>query len=149
MSRSNRPIRTSPPTWLIRSATRTSCRELRSTTTREASDFLTEQLAEQREVLEASEQELQAYRERTDSVSLEDRQNVVVQRLSDLNAALTSANTARIQKEAAYDQVRGLIENPAAIDEVPLILSNPFVQQQKTELAQLQRQAFRADNTST
>ncbi len=122
---------------------------MRSTTTREASDFLTEQLAEQREVLEASEQELQAYRERTDSVSLEDRQNVVVQRLSDLNAALTSANTARIQKEAAYDQVRGLIENPAAIDEVPLILSNPFVQQQKTELAQLQRQAFRADNTST
>ena len=114
--------------------------ELRSSTTREASEFLTQQLAEQRERLEASEQALQAYRESTDSVSLEERQNVVVQRLADLNAALTRVNASRIQKESAYDQVRDILENPAAIDEVPLILSNPFVQQQKTELPQLQRE---------
>ena len=114
--------------------------EFTSTTTKEASDFLTQQLAEQRLKLEASEQALQAYRERTDSVSLEDRQNVVVQRLADLNAAVTRANTARIQKESAYNQVKAALENPAAIDTVPLILSNPFVQQQKTELATLQRQ---------
>lgn len=114
--------------------------ELRSTTTKEASDFLTQQLAEQRQKLESSEQGLQAYRERTDSVSLEERQNVVVQRLADLNAAVTKASTTRIQKEAAYSQVKIVQENPAAIDSVPLILSNPFVQQQKTELAQLQRQ---------
>jgi capsular exopolysaccharide synthesis family protein len=114
--------------------------ELTSTTTKEASTFLTEQLAEQRAKLEASEQALQAYREQTDSVSLEERQNVVVQRLADLNAAVTKANTVRIQKEAAYNQVKIALENPAAIDTVPLILSNPFVQQQKTELAALQRQ---------
>jgi capsular exopolysaccharide synthesis family protein len=114
--------------------------ELTSTTTKEASTFLTQQLAEQRAKLEASEQALQTYRERTDSVSLEERQNVVVQRLADLNAAVTKANTNRIQKEAAYNQVKIALENPAAIDTVPLILSNPFVQQQKTELATLQRQ---------
>ena len=114
--------------------------ELTSTTTKEASTFLTQQLAEQRAKLEASEQALQAYREQTDSVSLEERQNVVVQRLADLNAAVTKANTTRIQKEAAYNQVKIALENPAAIDTVPLILSNPFVQQQKTELATLQRQ---------
>ena len=114
--------------------------ELTSTTTKEASTFLTQQLAEQRAKLEASEQALQAYRERTDSVSLAERQNVVVQRLADLNAAVTKANTTRIQKEAAYNQVKIALENPAAIDTVPLILSNPFVQQQKTELAALQRQ---------
>jgi succinoglycan biosynthesis transport protein ExoP len=114
--------------------------EFTSTTTKEASNFLTQQLAEQRLKLEASEQALQAYRERTDSVSLEDRQNVVVQRLADLNAAVTRANTARIQKESAYNQVKTALDNPAAIDTVPLILSNPFVQQQKTELAMLQRQ---------
>jgi len=114
--------------------------ELTSTTTKEASTFLTQQLAEQRAKLEASEQALQAYREQTDSVSLEERQNVVVQRLADLNAAVTKANTTRIQKEAAYNQVKIALENPAVIDTVPLILSNPFVQQQKTELATLQRQ---------
>jgi capsular exopolysaccharide synthesis family protein len=114
--------------------------ELRSSTTKEASEFLTQQLAEQRKKLEASEQALQGYRERTGSVSLEERQNVVVQRLADLNTAVTKANTVRIQKEAAYNQVKAVLENPAAIDSVPLILSNPFVQQQKTELAALQRQ---------
>ena len=114
--------------------------DLRSSTTKEASDFLTQQLGEQRKKLEASEHALQAYRESTDSVSLEERQNITVQKLGDLNAAVTRANTVRIQKEAAYDQVKAVQENPAAIDSLPLILSNTFVQQQKTELAQLQRQ---------
>ncbi|MSO83691.1 MAG: hypothetical protein EXQ53_10415, partial [Acidobacteria bacterium] len=114
--------------------------EFQSTTTREASDFLTQQLAEQRKKVEGTEQALQAYRERTDSVSLTERENVVVQRLSDLNTAVTRANTIRIQKEGAYDQVKGVQENPAAVDSLQIILSNPFVQQQKTELAQLQRQ---------
>ncbi|MEE8542686.1 MAG: exopolysaccharide transport family protein, partial [Gammaproteobacteria bacterium] len=114
--------------------------ELRSSTTREASDFLTEQLAEQRQRLEESELALQAYRERTDSVSLEERQNVVVQRLADLNSAVTRANTTRIQKESAYNQVKDIQENSGALDEIPVIRSNPFVQQQKTELAQLERQ---------
>jgi succinoglycan biosynthesis transport protein ExoP len=114
--------------------------ELRSDATREASEFLVQQLAEQRTRLDASEQALQAYRERTGSISLEERQNVVVQRLADLNAAVTKANTARIQKEAAYNQMKAVLENPAAMDGVPLILSNAFVQQQKSELAQLERQ---------
>ncbi len=114
--------------------------ELRSNTTKEASEFLVQQLAEQRKKVEASEQALQGYRERTGSISLEERQNVVVQRLADLNAAVTKANTARIQKEAAYNQVRAALDNPAAIDTIPAILSNTFVQQQKSELALLQRQ---------
>ena len=93
--------------------------ELRSTTTKEASDFLTQQLGQQRTKLEASEQALQTYRERTGSVSLEERQNVVVQRLADLNAALTRAATARIQKEAAYNQVKDVLQDPDVIDSLP------------------------------
>jgi capsular exopolysaccharide synthesis family protein len=114
--------------------------EQRTSTTKEASDFLGVQLEEQREKLGASEQALQAYRERNDLVSLEERQNIVLQRLEDLNAAVTRANANRIQKGAAYDQVKIALENPAAVDSMPSIMSNTFVQQQKTELAQLQRQ---------
>ncbi|MBI4887692.1 MAG: polysaccharide biosynthesis tyrosine autokinase [Acidobacteria bacterium] len=114
--------------------------EFRSNTTKEASEFLTEQLAEQRKKLEASERALQAYRERTNSVSLEERQNIVVQKLQELNAAVTKANTNRIQKEAAFNQVKVALENPAALDTVPAILGNTFVQQQKAQLADLQRQ---------
>ena len=72
---------------------------------KEASDWLGQRLGEQRKQVEASEQALQQYREQTDSVSLEDKQNIVVQKLADLNAAVTRAKTERIQKEALYNQI--------------------------------------------
>ena len=88
----------------------------------------------------ASESALQKYREQTDAVSLEERQNIVVQKLADLNAAVTKAKTERIQKEAAYNQIKAVQNDRAALDTIPAILSNQFIQQQKTELAELQRQ---------
>ncbi|MGE3343044.1 MAG: GumC family protein [Vicinamibacterales bacterium] len=114
--------------------------EFRFTATREATDFLEQQMAAQRKTVEASEQALQRYREQTDSVSLEDRQNIVVQRLADLNAAVTRARTERIQKEAAYDQIRAIQSDPAALDSAPSVLGNAFVQQLKGQLSQLQRE---------
>ena len=45
------------------------------------------------------------YREQNDAISLEDRENIVVQKLADLNAAVTQAKTERIQKEAMYSQL--------------------------------------------
>ena len=71
---------------------------------------------------------------------LQDRQDIVAQKLADLNAAVTRAKTDRIQREAAYNQVRAVETNPQLIDSVPLILSNSFLQQQKSELAKLQQQ---------
>jgi polysaccharide biosynthesis transport protein len=114
--------------------------EFKFLSSKEASDWLGERLAEQRKQVEASEQALQRYREQTDSVSLEEKQNVVVQKLSDLNAAVTRAKTERIQKEAAYNQIRAVQSDRAALDTIPAILSNSFIQQQKSDLAQLQQQ---------
>ena len=114
--------------------------EFKFMSSKEASDWLGKQLAEQRKQVDASEQALQRYREQTDSVSLEERQNIVVQKLADLNAAVTRAKTERIQKEAAYNQIRTLQNDRTALDTLPAIVSNTFIQQQKSELATLQRQ---------
>jgi capsular exopolysaccharide synthesis family protein len=114
--------------------------EFKFMSSKEASDWLGERLAEQRKQVETSEQALQRYREQTDSVSLEEKQNIVVQKLSELNAAVTRAKTERIQKEAAYNQIRSLENDRAALDTFPAILSNMFIQQQKSALADLQRQ---------
>src|SRR6185295_7308423 len=92
-----------------------------------------------RRQVEASEQAVQRYREQTDSVSLEEKQNIVVQKLADLNGAVTRAKTERIQKEAAYNQIRALQTDRTALDTYPSILSSGFIQQQKGELADLQR----------
>src|SRR5207248_175549 len=102
--------------------------EFKFLSSKEASDWLGERLAEQRKEVETSEQALQRYREQTDSVSLEEKQNIVVQKLADLNAAVTRAKTERIQKEAAYNQMRVLQNNRVALDSFPTILSNTFIQ---------------------
>jgi polysaccharide biosynthesis transport protein len=116
--------------------------EYRFLASKEASDWLGERLDEQRKHVEAAETALQQYREHNDGISLEDRQNIVVQKLADLNAAVTRAKTDRIQKEALYRQLGAIQagENAAALDTVPAILTNNFIQQQKSDLAQLQTQ---------
>ncbi len=115
--------------------------EYKFLSSKEASDWLSARLAEQRERVEKSEQALQRYREQTnDAISLEDRQNIVVQKLADLNGAVTRAKTERIEKEAAYNQVRALERDRGTIEDFPAVLANGFIQQQKAELAELQRQ---------
>ena len=106
----------------------------------DASSWLEKELATQRDVVENAELALQRYREDHDAVSVEDRQNIVVQKLADLNAAVTRAKTTRIEKEAAFRQLQSLGGGGAAVDAFPLIIGNTFIQQLKTELAGLQRQ---------
>jgi capsular exopolysaccharide synthesis family protein len=105
---------------------------------KEASDWLGERLKEQRQHVEEAEVKLQRYREQNDAISLEDRENIVVQKLADLNAAVTQAKTDRFQKEAVDKQLESMQHDPAVLDTFPAILSNNFIQQQKAELAQLQ-----------
>ena len=114
--------------------------EFKFLSTKEAAEWLSQQLAQERKKLEQSELALQRYREKGDAVALEDRQNIVVQRLTDLNAAYTKARTDRIEKEALYNQLSSLRNDPAALDTFPAILSNSFIQQLKVQLADLQRQ---------
>src|SRR4030095_308971 len=45
-----------------------------------------------------------------------------------------------IQKEAVFSQITSLQSDRAALDTFPAILTNTFIQQQKGELAELQRQ---------
>jgi polysaccharide biosynthesis transport protein len=113
--------------------------EFKFYSTKQASDWLGERLGEQRKQVEESEQKLQRYKEKTDSVSLEDKQNIVVQTLAELNAAVTKARTERLQKEALYNQIQAIQHDSAALDTFPAILSNTFIQQLKGQLAELQR----------
>src|SRR5262245_4967249 len=113
--------------------------DFRFKSTKDASEWLEQQLAEQRRSVEDAETRLQQYREKNDALSLEDRQNIVVQKLSDLNAAVTKAKTERLQKEAMYRQLLEVQDDPSALDTFPAILASTYIQQQKAELAGLQR----------
>lgn len=114
--------------------------EYRFSENKETADWLGQQLTEQRKALEASEAALQAYRERNGAVSVADSaSNIVVQRLSDLNTALTKAKTERINKEAVYNQLKAA-EVSGKLDTFPAVLANDYIQKLRSDLADLQRQ---------
>jgi capsular exopolysaccharide synthesis family protein len=114
--------------------------EFKFTASKDAGDWLGQRLGEQRKELENSEAKLQQYREQNDSISLVDRENIVVQKLSELNSAVTLAKAETFQREALFRQLEQLRGEPAMLDTFPAILTNGFIQQQKVELAALQSQ---------
>src|SRR5262245_19098758 len=113
--------------------------EFKFHSSKDATDWLSSQMAEQRKKVEESEAALQRYKEQHDAVAVEDRQNIVVQRLGEMNAAVTKAKTARIEKEALYNQLKAM-QTSGAIDSFPAVLANDYVQKIKSDLGDLQRQ---------
>ena len=100
--------------------------------------WIEEELARQKSKVEASERAMASYREVQNAGSLEDRQNIVVARLNQLNDAVTKAKTTLVQKESLYNQVKALKpgERP---DSIPAILQNQYIQSLKTQVAELER----------
>ncbi len=71
-----------------------------------ANDFLQEEADKLKVRLEASERKLQAYKEKNKAVSLDERQDIIVERLRDINTRVTEANSERIRLQSDIDQVK-------------------------------------------
>ena len=82
------PIRSSPPTWPTRSRRRTSSRalEIRFTASKDATDWLSGGSPSSARRSRRARRRCSSTRKKHDAVAVEDRQNIVVQRLADLNA---------------------------------------------------------------
>lgn len=105
---------------------------------KEANDFLSEQLNEQRTKLEASEAALLRYREMHNAASVDDRQNIVIQKLTELNAQVTRAKIERMDKQALYNQLENVRNGGGSLDTVPIVMANEVVQKLKIEIAGLE-----------
>ncbi|MGD9901829.1 MAG: GumC family protein [Vicinamibacterales bacterium] len=113
--------------------------EFKTEASREASDWLSKQLEEQRTQVEQSEARLQAYRERTESVSTNERENLGLQKLAELNNALTRARTDRIQRESIFRSLEAAEATPGAIDSWPGVTSHAGVQAASAEVEDARR----------
>ena len=71
-----------------------------------ASKFLQEEADKLKTKLESDEQQLQAYKERYDALSLEKSENITVEQLKDLNGRAMTAKNDRIKLEADIEQVK-------------------------------------------
>src|SRR5207244_12142135 len=79
--------------------------EFRLQNTDKTLQWLTEEVAKQQNVVQGSERMLAEYRENQNALSLEDRQNIIVSRLNQVNDGAARARMTRIQKEAHHNQV--------------------------------------------
>jgi capsular exopolysaccharide synthesis family protein len=113
--------------------------EFRLQNTDKTLQWLTQEVAKQQNVVQASERMLAEYRENQNALSLEDKQNLIVSRLNQVNDAASRARTTRIQKEALYNQVTAAKDR----ESLSTIAANPFVQQLKARIVELERERLR------
>jgi capsular exopolysaccharide synthesis family protein len=115
--------------------------EFRLQATERSLGWVSDEVSRQQQKVEASERALADYREQQNALSLEGRQNIVVARLNQLNDALTRAKTARMQKQALYNEVRSA--GPDDAFSVPVVAQSPYIQTLRGRVADLQREQLR------
>jgi capsular exopolysaccharide synthesis family protein len=108
---------------------------LRSRTNEEALAFLERKLVELKDRVENSEAALNSYRRDKGIISLNEKENIVVDRLSDLNRRLTEAEAERIALEAKVRTIRS-----GNYSVLPGIVSDPVIQNVKNDIARLERE---------
>ncbi len=112
----------------------------RKDTSIKTESWLTEQLAEAKRNLKASETQLQKYQKRTGLVATTDTQALINKRLAEIEKALVQAKTVRSDAQVKYNQAKRLIGIASgALVTVPDVLANPTV----LELAKEERSLSR------
>ncbi len=109
--------------------------ETESGVAKNTASFIREQIEKLQAEIQQKEKLLQEYSQRQDIVMVDQKENIVIQQLEDLNKQLTQAQGERAATEARY---RSLQEsNPASLSEVG---NNSSIQGLKQQLAGLQKQ---------
>lgn len=109
--------------------------EKRYETTQQASDFLSEQIANVREDLAAKERELQRYGQEKELFFLSPTESAAISKFADLTEALTKSEIKRIEVEATYRELKEL-----DADSLPQFAANPLLQQLKTEYSRIKNE---------
>ena len=110
--------------------------------TEQATEFLTGQIASLRAEIENSEKELQNYGEEKNIIALSDKETTIINKLGELNTALTDAQINRVKKEAYYNEIRNV-----SPEYFPETLTNPLIQKLREEYARLSREYMKKSET--
>ena len=113
--------------------------EDRRASSKDAFTWLSEQLAVLKAKVKQSEMKLLEYKEEEDIVSLERRQALLEERISETNENYINAVTCRIELETMINEIENLKQLQMA-ESLPKILENSLVQQLKQEHSILELQ---------
>ena len=109
--------------------------ESRFTSMEQARDWLSNQIDILKAKVERADEALQEFGSRHGIVSLDEKENIIMQRLTELNDTLTKAESERMAKEALFRQSKD-----KDFDSLPTILENKVIQDLKQTLNQLDAQ---------
>jgi polysaccharide biosynthesis transport protein len=107
--------------------------KFRDSASQEAQTFLEQKLTELKDRTEKSEALLKDYRKDKGIISGDDKNNIVVERLGDLNRRLTAAEAERIKLEVQVRLIR-----QKSFDAVPTVINSPLIQALKSQAAGLE-----------
>ncbi len=116
--------------------------EARFVSTEQAKVWLTKQLEDLKAKVERADEDLQEFGSKHDIISLDEKENVTMQRLTELNETLTKAEAERMAKEALYKQT-----GDRNFDSFPSILENKLIQDLKQTYIQLEAQYMKLSET--
>jgi capsular exopolysaccharide synthesis family protein len=111
-----------------------------------SNDYFREEAGRLKVKLQSAEQAVQKYREEHDAVSLEDKQNIIVEKLKELNQKVTAAKSERLKLEADVAIIKqGKVKTPEEMLMLPSVAALPVVANLRQELADKQSK-FKAES---
>ncbi|MEW6456129.1 MAG: polysaccharide biosynthesis tyrosine autokinase [Acidobacteriota bacterium] len=110
--------------------------------TEQATEFLTSQIASQRAEIEQKQRELQEYGAKKNIIPLSEKETTIIEKLGELNSALTEAQIDRVRKEAYYNEIK-----IASSDYIPEALTNPLIQRLREDYVKLSREYMKKQET--
>ena len=100
-----------------------------------ANRFLVDEAEKLKQKMRASEQALQTYREKVDNISLDDKKDLIGQKLKELSAKVTEAQSARIRLESDLAQIKQLGANIGALLGITSVANDPSVREIQSYLS--------------
>jgi len=103
--------------------------------TEQATEFLGDQIKGLQADIERKAGELQELEAKANIVALGDKETTIIDRLGELNKALTEAQIDRYKKEATYAELKNVTP-----DFVPEAINNPLIQRLREDYVKLKRE---------
>jgi capsular exopolysaccharide synthesis family protein len=111
--------------------------DLHSRLSKEASEWLWQEIRDQRQKLEESESALQNYKVTQGIIAIEEKETITPQKLAELNTQLISVQNQRVELETKSHQIDALIARNGSPESIPEVISNSFIQNLKTQESKL------------
>ena len=96
--------------------------------------WLTDQLYEMKKKLEDAEQDFLAYKQNVKLISVEDKQKIIAQKITDFNDAYLEARNKRMELDTRLEQLRRMAQADKDMPLLRSLIDNPLISQLHSQL---------------